>query len=478
MGRSVSNNFTSQTRKPWTDKFYERPVWGVWTCAAASPSSYVYLFGESNPHITIGVIDMASDSASTVGSYQSMRQGAGSEAANAGYYPAGISSTQLSTQTLSPAGGYFGINCNSQTSSYFASYGFQNGNFGYEMTPAPQAQINQFACTQVLSSWEQQIYDIVLNAANEIQVYPIGASHWNEVDWLSTSGSIGSLLDTTGHQTTSGQMSYNRKTNTFAFLYNTADAATNTKKMHIIKMLPGFSVTPFTTGQQIAIAMANAKDMGRYASYTVSLPSWHNRTTAPGRNGGRFVICDDDTAWFVNEQATNNGSDSMHLYKIVKNSTGGYIATSIRSFTTNAQYNSLANSHYAIRHLNSDDNKFIAIFSHFYSYQSGCNLFLVPVDSAFAPAISSSSYQDAATGAGSRTIAPMGGSNFVFCNSSMNNDSYGPHISYIRPTDKGTGENGTLALRHAGQCAYPAITTSTNYQSNFVFKVMPVTETK
>lgn len=479
MGRSISGGIsTSTSGAPWAGKFDKRPVWGVWSCNAASAASYVYLYGEDNPHIAIGAIDIASDNNANVGANQSLRQGASSESANTGWYPAGNTGTQLSTQPWSPSSSWFGVTCNSQTSNFFYAYGFQNGSFGYEGTQSTQSNIQQYAATQVMSQWEQQIYDIVLNSSNAIQVYPIGATNWSEVDWSYTRGVVTSILDVTRHQSTYGLMSYNRRTNTIAFLYNTADATTNTKKMHIFKMLAGFTVTPFTTGKQIADALAASKLAGGYSFFDISLPSWHNGTSNASRHGGRFVICDDDTAWFVSEQQSNSSSGSNLLYKIVKNGTGGYTATQLRSMSTNSHYNSDNSSHYAIRHTNSDDNKYIAIYAHYYYYLSGINLFIVPTDSAASPVVSSSYYQDAATSAGSRTIAPMGGSNFVICNSSYNHDSYGAYISYIRPEDKSAGENGLLVLRHAGQLAYPGYSTSTNYQANFVFKVMPVTESK
>lgn len=477
MGRFYSaqgNSSSANSIKPWNNLYSERPVWGIWTLNSSGAAAWVYAYGEQNRTMSVGNDRLDSTNsrmASTI-------TGSGTEAATA-YYVTGNSATQMSSQTWAPASGYYGINSNSQTALLNNAYAFQNGNIGF-MSTTTQSWIQRWAATQVLSPTEQQHFDFVGHNSTgyKIQVAQVEALQ-ADLDYTYTAGTLntGSLFDTTNHLSGIHNMSYNRRTNTMAFIFHCADSATGTKRVHLFKMNSNFVPNQFTTGTAVVNALIDAKAAGGYSTYLVSLPSWHSNTSSAGRYGCKFILCDDNSFWYVAEPYNNGGSSNMGLWSAVL-SNGSYTATQVKSIANTTHYNSDAGDQYSLHHQNSDDGKYIAVYSHYYYYMGGYSVYML--GTATAALVNGlydySWYSD--SGSQSVTIAPSGGSEFVTCDGYQNADGgAGPYIRFHSPNQKSTSTYN--ALRRAMPIGvYPSYSMSTNYQGCFVFKYQPVNQYK
>lgn len=476
MGRSVSSNqYQTASKKPWDGIYTERPVWGLFTMSAGGPNAWVYAYGANNRTLSIGHDRL--ESTNTGNRAASTITGASSETAT-GYYVTGNASTQVTSQGWSPTSGYFGINSNSQTALLLHAYAYQNGNIGYANT-SNHIWTQRWAATQVMRDYEQQDYDLVgSSTAYRMHTAQLGASA-SDIDQTYTYGNLnlGGLLDTTGHTGGLYVMSYNRRTNTLALMFHCADNATGTKRIHIFKMTSAFSPNQFTTGASVVESMAAAKAAGGYTNYLVNMPTWHNNTSGAGRNGGKLVLCDDDSMWFVQEPYSNGSGTDLRLYSIVKNG-NGYTATQLRTLATTTHYNSDAGDQYCLHHQNSDDNKYIAIYTQYYYYLGGYLVFIVNTASAAAVASVYDYAWFSETNNYAFTMAPSGGSEFVVSQSYQNSDGgVGPTVSFHNPTQRNSSTNNMLRRNMPGG-QYPAYSSSTNYQSNFVFKYQPYNQYK
>jgi hypothetical protein len=198
----------------------------------------------------------------------------------------------------------------------------------------------------------------------------------------------------------------------------------------------------------------------------------------------RIIACGDGSLWFVANDKTNSGLLYLRNYAIpVLTGAGGTGLTPVLVNTVTSastHYGMNQGNMYSTKFMLSDDNKYLAVYSHYYYYYPGAIGHIVTTNTSqnrvAANNVSSFSYTNSSYGI---SIAPIGGSKFVF-GYAANADGANFYPTFVDPSDSGatysrthTSFNGVNA---GGQ--YLMYSTSTNYNSCFFNKVTPLSTYK
>lgn len=471
------NNLIGQT---FSDLYAQRPVWAIAsTGSTASMNAPVLsLFGEQNPYNPLNV-EFPGNSKTRSRNFQD-------EMSNSNFCFAGNASSAGTSESWTPTAGKFGIGVSTQTGCLNNFEAFDNGNYGWYHADNSGANTLASASGIIVgeSNW-RQTYDLILNATGQLFKEEIGGAYVNATQgnrpFVNMATEMGTQFVSTGVFGW-GQISHNRNTGRMMIAQpNGGVAGTSlTFRLHFFDLQ--LKIGRATTIAQIKAAMqaCTAPASGRYRYVDVVFSNtrcyWTNNTTYEAVDS-QFVLCDNDEVWMFKSAdcastATNYGNA---LFRV--NLTGGtwlagtFAATFVTGFAGANQYGLTGGGHqYGVRHMNSDDNSVIALYQHYTYYNGGYHVAYVSTKNAAATSFNYS-VDDSYTQV---TIAPSGGPNFVFCNGSYNNDSYGPRIGFV---DNQTLA-GTAIVPSFNGYMYPAYSSSTCYGGNMVLKIQPTTEWK
>jgi hypothetical protein len=485
--------------------FPERPVWGyISTTNGSQPSSTNHFFTSfsKNPWTPMTVTYGSGSSQANV--LRTVPEGS-NEAMTSGYYFAGSSGTQVSSESFSPQSGYVGCpqSYNTGCGAFFRA--FDNGSFNFTYTenfnyaPVHSGIIvgeRRFNQTYDLIAYQGKIMKMPIGMNNAYITSPSvnpefffsGSNMYTGSQYSSPSGvSKGygaATLETT--TTTANNSSYfrnygmichNRNTNKLAYLESSS--TTGTWRLHIVDLQNQISQNTTTLEVKTWIESAVAAGSSRYNYYDISLPSWSQAQTVQSSQMMKVILCDDNTMWISGWDKNDSSSGgTMRLYKCTDTST--YATwTSVSTSSTTTSYNIAQGYNYGIRHMNSDDNSRIFIYAPYYYYMSGLVGFIVSTESANASGddVRWRKYEDQASGAGSRAVVPTGNGDFLVGQLSQNQDGgSGAAGMYLNCSGRMFGD--TISSTSLIWRYFPTIGQSTSYQSWFPMKIQPTIEFK
>ncbi|KQT54632.1 hypothetical protein ASG43_03330 [Aureimonas sp. Leaf454] len=258
-----------------------------------------------------------------------------------------------------------------------------------------------------------------------------------------------------------GDIAYNRVTNTLIFLETTNNAA-YTYRAHVFKNLPA-KIKANALHLKALLEGAIAGQNG--SSYEVFDFVWSGMNGPEWHSGTRIIPCDDGTFWMTRMWP----SSKIELARIT-GAAGSRTFAVVASLTLTTSYGRDGGSLYGIRHMVSDDGKFVATYCPYYYYFCGGQFFFTPRDTAATSTrYLTASYTDSSYG---MSIAPMGGSNFVLgwannADSKLRDGAVIDLDSIVLAGQNLTSSNNLL-FNHFAVNGY---TTSTMYGGNGFIKV-------
>ena len=481
MGRSLS--ISPVKLAVWEESQYiARPVWEFVSTATSSPNAYRSVYGANDP---VNYLEALSVGSASGGRSRSVLRSSDETAQS--YYIAGIASAPSATGGYSPNSGQWGITGFSETGSLNHWYSNEAGEFGYSYgndvfdTLARSVHVTPTAV-------KNRNYELVLN--NQfLRVGPIGGA-WAPFfsDTTGTTSSLNRAFDITAKAVTGfeqgsfavtnfGMASYNANSGLFIAMYGMNDAS-KSYRVHVFPI--GKDVLhKDTTFAEMEALFAAAKAGYRYFDLTLTGMTYSYSSATSDHKQHRLIACDDGTMWIC----ANDKADSSYLYlRTFKVSLDVRTIPSASVLVLNTHYshvNSVASAsthygmnqgrQYATKFMLSDDNKYTAVYSHYYYYYPGAMVHFLPNTSVNDRYVMAS-YADGNYG---RSIAPIGGSKFVM-NMTPNADGANTNMSFIDPanTAVAVGYTHTGSSSVTGQ--YLMCPASTNYNSCFVNKVMPL----
>lgn len=471
------SNITGQS---FNDLYPQRPVWAIASNGTSANNSPVMaVFNEFNPYNPINV-EFSGNAKTRARNFQD-------EMANSSYMFYG-STSQASSNSWSASSGYFGIHVSTQTGCLNNFDAFDNGNYGYYQAQSAQADALAVRSGTIVgeSNW-RQCFDLVLTNSGYLYKEEIGgALPWvtgGNKPFINMNTDIGGQFASAGAGNWGlGQIAHNRNSKRLLVVQpNGGSSGTSlTFRLHFFDLQN--KIGRDTKIAQLKAWMVAAAAVGswryRYVDVVFSSPNcYFSANTSYDSNDSQVVLCDNDEVWmFKSADCANTGSSYSNVLFRVNLSggtwlTGTYAATSAVAFSGTTQYGNQNGAMYGARHMNADDNSVIALYQHYYYYCCGFNLAMVSTASASATNFNYAVNQSTSDGF---TIAPMGGPNFVMCDSSYNNDSYGPRIGFLN-NETLAGTNATPSFQGY---MYPSYNSSTAYGANLVLKVQPTTEWK
>ena len=481
MGRSLS--ISPVKLAVWKESQYiARPVWEFVSTAIASPNAYRSVYGANDPVNYLEALSVGA--ASGVRSRSALRN---SDENAQNYYIAGITTAPGATSGFNPAGGLWGITGFSETGSLNHWYSNEAGEFGYTYGNAVFDTLARSVHVTPTAE-KNRNYEMVLN--NQfLRVGPIGGA-WAPF-FSDTTGTISSLnraFDITAKAVTGfeqgsfgltnfGMASYNANSGLFIAMYGMDDAS-KSYRVHVFPI--GKDVLhKDTTFAEMEALFAAAKAGYRYFDLTLTNMTYSYSSAPSDHKQHRLIACDDGTMWIC----ANDKANSSYLYlRTFKVSQDVRTIPSASVLVLNTHYspvNSVASasthygvnqgSNYATKFMLSDDNKYTAVYSHYYYYCPGAMVHFLPNTSVNDRYVMAS-YAETTYG---RSIAPIGGSKFVM-NMTANADGATTNMSFIDPasTAVAVGYTHTNFSSVTGQ--YLMYSATTNYNSCFVNKVMPL----
>ena len=266
-------------------------------------------------------------------------------------------------------------------------------------------------------------------------------------------GAVGSFLD---YMT--GSFSYNRRANTAMLVeYVTAYSGF---RLHIWKNLD--SVFGFDQVENVQI-LARAKATGNYqsVSYNTSTAGGYGGTSTNDWKYNAVIIpCDDGTAWISHRHRS-----ASQLYSF-----DGTTVTMAHSLNASNGYGIANGDYYNTKTQVSGDQSTVAIYSHYYYYLLGANIFLVDTYSAS----DFGHFQNTSSGNSQCSIAACGGNEFVYAYTDNGNTNYNPKVAkrHLSLNDK-VGNALPTVLE---EVYWPHRTTSTAYSGRFVFRLQDLLE--
>jgi hypothetical protein len=478
---------------PFNDTYQERPVWATVSSSGATAGTQLYLtFSANNPFVPMSFEYSGVSSKNT-------RLRVYTDETAPTYFWQGNSATQTTSETWAPSSGYIGVTYQGQTTSVFNFDGYDTGSWGFYNANDSFGVLANSGIMIGESSWNQTID--LLCTSGKVMLSPIGGS-WPQLNnntsnqqffYMGTpaetyfSGSsgiakgLGKVNITSGSATSwvfnYGMICHNRNSGKLAYLEKRTSAASDANyRLHILDLQNKIGKTTTTGALKGWLDAAVAAGTSRYNYYDITLPT--PSYLAEQVYQLKVVLCDDSTVWLGYYDHDNSSTaGAARLYRCI-DTTNYATWTNISNVSTTTSYGIAQGLQYGYRHMNSDDNSRILMWSPYYYYHSGmCGHC---VDTATATGATSgvgakwSVMSD--TSSQGRTIAPKGGKSFVYCDSTVNNDSgRGVALGFLDFTTL-DGMTRTAPTYSTGY--YPSMNTSTWYGGNAVIKVMPTQEWK
>lgn len=298
-----------------------------------------------------------------------------------------------------------------------------------------------------------------------------------------------------------GGVSYNRRTGKLAIIEVSGTSKSTTLldyKLHYFDLSSFLKVGAKTTSAALKAAMdaayatrddaVVAKRLYVAHSFKLTAPDAiyieTNQTSdnSPTRNA-RIVLCDDDSLWMGMPAATATVSTSQGAIWRLDNggvpmALGGSITPSLLAGYAGNAIQAPSGGRYGLRHMNSDDHSYVALFQQHYQYLSGIIAYFLPTRSARATGVDVATpyaltSTDPSFGYG---IAPSGKSGFILSDGNNSDGGAGVRVAPVNiPGDSKSPNLVTLTYRTAFGI-FPTPNASTAYQAGFVCKVQPTYE--
>lgn len=408
------------------------------------------------------------------GSYQhpeqplSVTMTGNSEIATNNYWGSTASSWSA-TSSFGPTGGYTGLGAHGNT---MLLNGFELSPEGYYPVPWETSVYETHSSMGAILG-ENADYQQGINLLKLAQYIFVGytddvrlSMRVNEprncLNWTTLAG----LTRLAGTANTSfGDICYNRKTNTLAFIET--NSTSSVSRLHIFKALPEkikANAVRLKAMLEDAIAGRNG------SSYEVFDFTWVGSTTNEWYYSTRLIACDDGTFWLARQNVSNNGQGyGLCLARIYfLSGTTRAFATVDRQVCNSTIYDRNNGMMYGSRHMLSDDNKFVAVYANYYYYWNGGNFFFLPRDSAAtATRYKKATLQDTSYG---MSIAPAGGSDFIIGWANDANSKYSDG-AFVSLANDNLNATAVLLSGFFNYCTINGFNTSTNLGGNGFVKV-------
>ena len=492
------NNLLTNPGQIYNGYYPKRPIWGVIaTTNAVAPSStnfFYYTFNKDSRFVpqSFDFGNGGSQSNNALGRLQGV-----TEISASSYYLAGNASAQLGTNTWSPSASWVGTPNVSQVGAQYNFDAFDTGTgmfFGSTFCTAPilsagvvigEPNWNQ---TFNLVAYDGKIAKIPLgspstmltnNAVNSDVFY---ASSQMFAALGSPAGTLGAaslttLAATSGNASARrnrGMICHNRRTGTLAYLEHTTTLANY--RLHIIDLQN--KIGQNTTNQEILnwINSAVAAGSSRYNFYDITLPSMSAAAASNQLQQAKIILCDDNTLWIsVWDKANSSNGGSQRLYRCTNTST--YAPTLVVSNASTSAFGWDSGEQYGMRHMNSDDNSRVAVYTPYYYYLAGiqCHVMNTYTANASGSDLRYLAFTEASSTDGNMVV-PVGGPDFMVCRSHANADGgQGMAMSNL----SGSVLAGqSLSWTSVGSYLYPSISQSTSFGGVLPLKVLPTQEWK
>lgn len=494
------NNIFTNPGQLYNGFYPKRPVWGIIATtngtAPSTTNNFFYTFSRQNPFTPQSFDYMSGSSQANVALGRRIAQ---DEISVSGYYFAGNTSTQQTSQSWSPSGSFYGCQNISQTG---ANFYFDANDTGwsqfYDTTqrglvfPTSGVVIGEPNWNQTfdLIAWDGRIMKIPIGVSQRYvdtpnvnsdfffastQVYtgagsPTGTGAGIGVSTMTSDATTGSNANARRNR---GMICHNRRTGKLAYL-----EATGTNfvyRLHIVDLQN--QIGQSTTNAQILgwIDAAVAAGAARYKFYTLTFPSMSQSVTQLQMQMARLVLCDDDTLWvhfWDKDNSSTGGTD--RLYRCTNTATYAPVQVTTQSTTTSYGIND--GVQYGNRHMNSDDNSRVALYNVWSQYLTGINAFIVNTYTAVTVGaqVQWMGYANQ-TGTGAFPIVPTGGKGFFVGDPVANQDGAGVRGQFFNTT---VLAGQTLSFQESTRFMLPTINQSTAYQSWAPVKVQPTLEWK
>lgn len=371
------------------------------------------------------------------------------------YYWAGNSGTTPSTNSLGSTSGYVG--CITHSNTWCANGIDYHEELG--VTPNNSGQMQQLMAGAGIVVNTDPAYRQGIDIAvyqERLWIDWIGSmgNGYNDaaryVNWTTLAGLNFANMGTNNR----GMVGYNRKTNTLALMENTV--AGSAFRIHEFTGLP--KLHPHLNLKAVLeAAIAN----GRYTSFDIS---WSGTNNVEWNYACRVVPCDDGTYWLAKKYASN----SLQLGRVTGSGSARTFQTvNVQNLTTS--YGQEQGSYYGIRHMFSEDNSVLALYTNYYYYVCGIVAFFVNPKSALANDYQTMSNTDSSYGI---SIAPYGKSEFIVARNT-NADGKMRDGEIVRPKVVGAAGSALPSPTTFAELPIYGYSTSTSYGSTGVCKVQP-----
>ncbi|MBB4266299.1 hypothetical protein [Roseospira visakhapatnamensis] len=278
------------------------------------------------------------------------------------------------------------------------------------------------------------------------------------VPWFSWTDLAGLQRHPGGQTTNQGMICYNRVNDTVALMEN---AGTNAWRLHVFRDLPA-KIRPDDAAHLKALLEGAIAGSGGSSYETVDI-TWQSHGTNEWRYRPRVIYCDDHTVWLVAKEINS----SLRLGRIVFDGDGARVFEAVDNRGLTTSYGSDQNGYAATRHMMSDDQTVVAVFTNYYYYLSGFVGYFLKRESAAQGAYCYYSQNDSAYG---WSIAPFGGPHFVLDQNANADGStqrlYGAFLPDTAFTGGGLSVSGNITTVFG-------YSTGTNYGGSMVVKVKP-----
>lgn len=475
MGRILSSIETTYTPTWEKERFTKRPVWEYNTMNAVAANMFRAVYSADD---SINVLEL-----SQLGSQSSSRNRGwlrGADEAAQTHPIVGVTTANpINSSTWAPNLARWGIggwgntaSCNNWYTSTL-EYGYIDG--------TDSALVMRHSGIVLLPENENQNFELTL-AGYTVKNLPIGAT---AAAHLNSPAFPGIELDTlTGFNAeglnpkNNGMMCYNARSGSFVAVYRIGTTGSD-YRIHVIPIGKGLRFdTSFNDMKKLFI-----EGMDNYFYRDVTLAEHTNTGDTEDNAGLQVIACDDGSAWLVLTDTNNNttGGQGLRVFKIESLSdlpSQSTLNQAVQSATHGGHYGLHTGNYYKTRHMVSDDNSVVAVYTHYYYYLPGAVGRLLSSASVNDPRVKMNGFSYALPNGYGFSIAPAGGSKFVMCYAD-NKDAAIARLWFLDPehsfTDDTEVHTEYTAIVRGG---YPQRPDSTMYQGQYVCKIQNLSRFK
>ena len=419
-------------------------------------------------------------------------------------YLAGSASAQASTNAWNPATGFFGTTSIGQTG---ADINVDMNDVGALVTTSSANRRTIFQCSGTVigePNWNQT-YDLiayngkimklpVMSGVNANVTTPstnadfffvsqqmYAGSQYNSPTGVNAGLGFATMTSSTNTVNNAssfrnfGMISHNRNTGKLAYLE--ATTTTGAYRLHIVDLQNKIGQNTTTSQIKAWIESAVAAGASRYNFYDITLPSLSQAFTVQQLEQVRIVLCDDDTIWaYVWDKNDSSTGGTNRLYSATNTTTYAFTQITTDSTTTSFSVANSGNGVNGVRHMNSDDNSRIALYTQYYYYLAGINCNIVNTATAVT-AGSTVQWMRVAdqNSSGQVNIVPAGGKGWMLAAPYQNAD--GAAGAYMGWFDSTVLAGQTQSAPYLTS-VFPTVNQSTSYGSWATFKCQPTQEWK